>query len=310
VAAVREFSRFYTDALGLLGGGLLATPYSLTEARVLFELGQSESTGTRELRQRLGLDPGYLSRIVTRFESGGLVARTRSTADARRQVLRLTARGREAALDLDARSTAQVAGLLDGADAPQRTALVDALGTVRTILSRPADRLPVTLRPLRPGDLGWVLQRHGALYAQEYGWDVTFEGLVAQIVADYARSSAAAGHATDGHAADGHAAWIAELGGRPAGSVFCTRAADDVAQLRLLLVEPSARGAGVGTALVDECVRFAAGAGYREIMLWTNDVLVAARRIYERAGFRLDHEGGKPTFGADLTEQIWRRALP
>jgi DNA-binding MarR family transcriptional regulator/GNAT superfamily N-acetyltransferase len=300
VTAVREFSRFYTRVLGLLGGALLATPYSLTEARVLFELGQPGQLDTLDLRRRLGLDPGYLSRILSRFESAGLVERGRSAVDGRRQVLRLTARGREAFTDLDGRSTAQVAGLLAAASEGDRRALVGALATARAVLGgeRRSTRR-VELRPLRPGDLGWVVQRHGVRYAEEYGWDATFEGLVARIVGEYGESP----HPRQN-------AWIAELSGEPVGCVFCVRKDDDTAQLRLLLVEPSARGAGVGTALVDECLRFATAAGYREIVLWTNDVLVAARRIYERAGFRLEHEGPRPNFGARLTEQVWRRPLP
>jgi DNA-binding MarR family transcriptional regulator/GNAT superfamily N-acetyltransferase len=302
VAAVREFSRFYTRVLGLLGGAMLASPYSLTEVRVLFELAQPGPIGTLDLRRRLGLDAGYLSRILARFEGAGLVERERSTVDARRQMLRLTARGKEVFADLDARSTAQVAGLLAGASEADRRALVGALGTVRAVLGGGQHAAPgrVELRSLRPGDLGWVVQRHGLRYAREYGFDATFEGLVAQIVADYAASP----HAERQHA------WIAELEGAPVGSIFCTRKDDDVAQLRLLLVEPAARGAGVGTALVDECLRFATAAGYREIMLWTNDILHAARRIYERAGFTLEYEGPKPNFGAELTEQVWRRPLP
>jgi DNA-binding MarR family transcriptional regulator/GNAT superfamily N-acetyltransferase len=303
VAAVREFSRFYTDILGLLGEALLATPYSLTDARVLFEVARADTVDTLGLRQRLGLDPGYLSRILARFEAGGLVARERSTVDGRRQVLRLTARGREVFADLDARSTAQVSALLEGTGEPERQALVGALGTARTVLGRAkVPRDGVALRPLRAGDLGWVVQRHGVRYAAEYGFDASFEGLVAKIVADYAAAPEAV--------AARQSAWIAELAGEPVGSIFCTRRDDDVGQLRLLLVEPSARGAGAGTALVGECVRFAATAGYREIMLWTNDILVAARRIYERAGFRLEYEGARPNFGVHLTEQIWRRPLP
>lgn len=299
VRAVREFSRFYTGVIGLLGDYLLAAPYSLTEARVLYELGQADTVDTLDLRTRLGLDPGYLSRIVGKFEAAGLVVRDRSSADGRRQVLRLTDAGREVQLDLDGRSSAQVAGLLDGTPDVDREALVGALTTVRTVLSR-SDRGPVTLRPLRPGDLGWVVQRHGALYAQEHGFDVTFEGLVAQIVGEYGRT-------TDD---PGQGGWIAELGGLPAGSIFCTRKSADVAQLRLLLVEPTARGHGVGTALVDECVRFATGAGYREMMLWTQNHLDAARRVYQRAGFTLESEGPKPNFGQPgLVEQIWRRPL-
>jgi DNA-binding MarR family transcriptional regulator/GNAT superfamily N-acetyltransferase len=305
VLAVREFSRFYTGVIGLLGDYRLAAPYSLTEARVLYELGQADATDTLDLRTRLALDPGYLSRIVAKLDAAGLVTSERSTVDGRRQVLRLTDAGREVQQDLDARSSQQVAGLLDGAAGTEREALVGALATVRSILSRDpaAPRGPVSLRPLRPGDLGWVVQRHGARYAEEYGFDITFEGLVAQIVGEYGLTGG------DPDSGSYQAAWIAELDGEPVGSIFCTRKDEKVAQLRLLLVEPSARGAGVGTALVDECVRFATAAGYREMMLWTNDILHAARRVYQRAGFTLEYEGPKANFGVELTEQVWRRTL-
>jgi DNA-binding MarR family transcriptional regulator/GNAT superfamily N-acetyltransferase len=305
VLAVREFSRFYTGVIGLLGDYRLAAPYSLTEARVLYELGQADATDTLDLRTRLALDPGYLSRIVAKLDTAGLVASERSTVDGRRQVLRLTDAGRKVQRDLDARSSEQIAGLLDGTAATERRALVDALATVRTILSGTSavDRGPVSVRALRPGDLGWVVQRHGARYAEEYGFDITFEGLVAQIVGEYGLA------AGDPDSDSYQAAWIAELDGEPVGCIFCTRKDEKVAQLRLLLVEPSARGAGVGTALVDECIRFATAAGYRELMLWTQNILLAARRVYQRAGFTLEYEGPKPNFGVDLTEQVWRRNL-
>ncbi|WP_203927693.1 bifunctional helix-turn-helix transcriptional regulator/GNAT family N-acetyltransferase [Virgisporangium ochraceum] len=300
VLAVREFSRFYTGVIGLLGSYQLAEPYSLTEARVLYELGQADSADTLDLRTRLSLDPGYLSRIVAKLEAAGLVVRERSIVDGRKQVLRLTDAGREVQRDLDARSSAHVAGLLAHTSEPERRSLVSALSTVRTVLSS-HDTGPVTLRPLRPGDLGWVVQRHGQLYAAEYGWDVRFEGVVAGLCAEYATASAPDPR---------QAGWIAELGGGPVGSIFCMRRSDDVAQLRMLLVEPAARGHGVGTTLVDECLRFAKEAGYREIVLWTNAILHAARRIYERVGFTLDHEGEPPAWGGPVrAEQIWRRAL-
>jgi DNA-binding MarR family transcriptional regulator/GNAT superfamily N-acetyltransferase len=316
VLAVREFSRFYTGVIGLLGNYELAAPYSLTEARVLYELGQADSTDTLDLRTRLALDPGYLSRIVAKLEAAGLVVRERSTADGRRQVLRLTGTGREVQQDLDARSTAHVAGLLEGADETRRGSLVEALSTVRSVLAPhgpapvPAPSTaatPLTLRPLRPGDLGWVVRRHGVLYAAEYGWDVRYEGVVAGIVAHFA-AGCAAGYAAG--ARPRQRGWIAELRGEPVGSIFCMPRTDDVAQLRLLLVEPTARGAGVGSALVDECLRFAREAGYREISLWTNAILHAARHLYERAGFTLDHEGEPPAWGGRaLAEQVWSRAL-
>jgi len=301
VAAVREFSRFYTNLIGLLDTSLLDTPYPLTEARVLFELAQADPVDALDLRRQLLLDAGYLSRILARFAADGLVARERSSVDGRRQVIRLTERGRAVFADLDARSAAQVASLLDGTDEADRARLVEALHTARTVLTRPRTPSPsFRLRPPEPGDLGWVVQRHGVRYAAEYGWDASVEGLVAQIVGEYATSP---------HR-DRQRAWIAEVDGAPAGCVFCMRKDDEVAQLRLLLVEPAARGTGLGTRLVDECLRFATEAGYRELMLWTNDVLTAARRIYERAGFELVHEAPRPNFGAELTEQVWRRALP
>ncbi len=310
VLAVREFSRFYTGVIGLLGDYRLAAPYSLTEARVLYELGQADATDTLDLRTRLSLDPGYLSRIVAKLEAAGLVVRERSTVDGRRQVLRLTDAGREVQRDLDARSSAHVAGLLAHTGEPERRSLVSALSTVRAVLSSPPSATrqrqspgsgPVTLRSLRAGDLGWVVQRHGQLYAAEYGWDFRFEGVVAGLCAEYATASAPDPRQNG---------WIAELGGEPVGSIFCMRRGDDVAQLRMLLVEPTARGHGVGTVLVDECLRFAKEAGYREIVLWTNAILHAARRIYERAGFTLRHEGEPPAWGGPVrAEQVWGRAL-
>lgn len=300
VNAVREFNRFYTGVIGLLGNYQLAAPFSLTEARVLFELGQADSTDTLDLRTRLALDPGYLSRIVVKLESAGLLLRERSSVDGRKQVLRLTDAGRQVQRDLDKRSTAQVTALLHGTGEGERRSLVAALSTVRAVLSSRSTE-PLTLRPLRAGDLGWVVQRHGRLYSAEYGWDLRFEGVVAGIAAEYATVSA-----TDPR----QNAWIAELRGEPVGSIFCMRKTDEVAQLRMLLVEPAARGHGVGTALVDECLRFAKEAGYREIVLWTNAILHAALRVYERAGFALEHESDPPAWGGPaLAEQVWRRAL-
>src|SRR5689334_11484892 len=228
---VRAFNRFYTGVIGVLEEGLLETPYSLTEARVIFELAQAEATEVAELRRRLGVDAGYMSRILARFDADGLVTRERAAADARRQVIHLTAHGRSAFELLDARSAAETESLLYGLGARERRRLVEAMATIRGLLERPATAA-VSLRPLEPGDLGWVVERHGVLYAEEYGWDETFEALVARIVADYAaRADTVREHG-----------WIAEVGGERAGCIFCMRKDDEVAQLRLLLVEPSARG--------------------------------------------------------------------
>src|SRR5438270_4458486 len=299
VATVRAFNRFYTNVIGVLRGGLLGTPYSLTEARVLFELAQRPSTELVDLRRSLDIDAGYLSRILARFVSGGLAVRDRSAADGRRQAIRLTRRGRVAFAKLDRRSAKDIATLLSPLTGEDRRRLVGAMGVIRRLLEHSAAPPAFVLRPPGPGDLGWVVHRHGVLYADEYGWDETFEALVVGIVAYFAEH----------HDPRREAAWIAEVDGERAGCVFCVKKDDDVAQLRLLLVEPGARGSGIGTRLVEECMRFARRAGYARIMLWTNDVLVGARRIYERAGFRLVEEEPHHSFGHDLVGQNWWRDL-
>ncbi len=299
IAAVREFNRFYTNVAGLLREGLLDTPYSLTEARVLFELARTEEGEASHLRRWLDIDAGYLSRLLARFEADGLVARTRSTADGRRQVVRLTSAGRAVFTKLDARSSDQIRALLGRVPAGSRHRLTTAMTGIREVLDPGHQPASFVLRPPAPGDLGWVVSRHGALYAGEYGWDPSFEALVARIVADYAAR------------ADGQreACWIAEVNGGPAGCVFCMHKTDATAQLRLLLVEPHARGLGMGGRLVGECVSFARRAGYREIVLWTNDVLHAARRIYQRAGFQLVGSQPHHSFGHDLVAQDWQLPL-
>jgi DNA-binding MarR family transcriptional regulator/GNAT superfamily N-acetyltransferase len=299
VATVRGFNRFYTGVIGVLHEGLVGTPYSLTEARVIFELAQREATQVAELRRALDLDGGYLSRMLTRFEASGLVTKERSPADARRQIIRLTASGRDAYKTLDQRADEEIRALLAELGGDRRRRLIAAMETVQGVLGD-APRPPAyVLRPLRPGDIGWVVHRHGLLYAEEYGWDHTFEALVARIVADYVEQ----------RDPRREAAWIAEVDGEPAGSIFCVRKDDEVAQLRLLLVDPRVRGMGIGGRLVRECLRFAATAGYSQIMLWTNDVLTAARRVYERAGFELESEEAHRSFGHDLVGQFWRRGL-
>jgi DNA-binding MarR family transcriptional regulator/GNAT superfamily N-acetyltransferase len=299
VAAVRAFNRFYTPRVGVLGPRYLGTPHTLAEARVLFELGQAERLEVGELRRRMAIDAGHLSRVLARLDRQGLVARERSPYDGRRRLARLTGAGAEAFAALDRRATEDAAGRLSPLGDAERRRLVGALGEVRRLLDAAEPAPEVVLRAPRPGDLGWIVQRHGELYSEEYGWDASFEALVARIVADYAGR----------HDPAREVAWIAEAGGERAGCVLCVRAGDAVAQLRLLLVEPRARGLGIGARLVDECIAFARRSGYRELTLWTNDVLVHARRIYERAGFALIAEEPHHSFGHDLVGQTWSRPL-
>jgi DNA-binding MarR family transcriptional regulator/N-acetylglutamate synthase-like GNAT family acetyltransferase len=303
VAAVRGFNRFYTRLIGVLGEGIADSPYSLAEARVLFELARAEQIEVVDLRDRLGLDAGYLSRIVARFERDGLVRRERSPHDGRRLVLGLTGEGRDAFAVLDNQAAAEIEALLAGLDPRGRRRLLAAMRTIEGLFARPGGPgQPVTsyvLRPPEPGDLGWIVERHGALYAAEYGWDDEFEAWVAQTVADYRRRRDRAREAV----------WIAEVDGERAGCVGCVREDDETARLRWLLVEPAARGSGIGARLVDECLRFARRSGYRRITLWTYDVLADARRLYERAGFTLDDQHPERAFGHDLTQQNWSREL-
>jgi len=299
VAAVRAFHRFYTNVIGLLRQGLLRTPYSLTEARVIFELAQRDATELVELRRELDIDAGYVTRILARFEADGLVEKERSASDRRRHVVSLTARGRSVFAMLDRRSAEEVGAMLSRLGEAEQRRLVAAMGTIRGILEPSRRSEPFVLRPPQAGDFGWVIQRHGELYAEEYGWDESFEALVARIVADYVENRDPAREN----------AWIAELDGEPVGSVLCVRKEEGVAQLRLLLVEPRARGMGIGTELVERCVDFARHARYERIMLWTNDVLDDARRIYERTGFELEREEPHHSFGQDLVGQNWGRRL-
>jgi DNA-binding MarR family transcriptional regulator/GNAT superfamily N-acetyltransferase len=299
VAEVRAFNRFYTGVIGVLQEGLLSTPYTLSEARVLFELAHGDAVEVVDLRRALGLDAGYLSRILARFEADGLVRRSRSAADARRQVIELTDAGRAVDADLERRSNAQIAELIGSLGEADQRRLLGAMGTIRELLGEHPPAGMVVLRPPAPGDLGWVVQRHGAIYAREFGWDESFEALVARVVADYAA----------GHDPRREAAWIAEVDGAPVGCVMCVRRDETTAQLRLLLVEPTARGLGVGGRLVEECLRFARRAGYKRIMLWTYDATVDAHRIYQRMGFTLDEEKKARAFGHDMVEETWSKDL-
>ena len=299
VDALRAFTRFYTNIIGVLQEGLLKTPYSLTEARVIFELAQRPETEVAELRRSLDVDAGYLSRILSRFESDRLIAKDRSPADGRRSVITLTRSGHKVFEMLNQRSAEENQRLMARLSNEDQRRLLDAMRVIRDLLEGAPRSRAVVLRPSGPGDYGWVVQRHGALYAEEYGWDESFEALVARIVADY----------VDHRDPRRESAWIAEVDGEPVGCIFCVKKTDKVAQLRLLLVEPRARGAGIGARLVDECMRFARRAGYSEMMLWTNDVLTSARRIYERAGFKLVEEERHHSFGHDLVGQNWSVVL-
>jgi DNA-binding MarR family transcriptional regulator/ribosomal protein S18 acetylase RimI-like enzyme len=295
VAAVRAFNRFYTNVIGLVHGAYLDTPYSLTEARLLFELSQRDVTAVADLRRVLDIDAGYLSRVLARFEADGLVARQRSDADARRQDITLTTGGRAAAAELDARSASQIGELLAGVD---RHRLLGAMREITDLLGQPRQRA-VLLRPPAAGDLGWVLERHGAVYTEEFGWNSEFETWVATLVADYLRAP------DPGR----QAGWIAEVDGVRAGSAFCVAEDATTARLRMLLVEPWARGLGIGGRLVDEALRFARRAGYKRIVLSTYDLLVSAGRIYRAAGFTLTSEERERAFGHDLTAQVFARDL-
>ncbi len=300
VDRVRRFNRFYTKHIGVLHEGLLQSPFSLTEARVLYELASRDGPAASELGRELRLDAGYLSRILRGFEDGGLIRRTRSAVDGRQSQIRLTEAGRAAFVPLDRASRAQVGAMLGGLKEPEQRRLLAAMTTLQRLLEpQPEAGTPYLLRLHQPGDLGWIVHRHGVLYAQEYGWDERFEAMVAEIAAGFIRE----------HDPKRERCWVAERDGGIIGSVLLVRATDEVAKLRLLLVEPEARGQGVGARLVQECERFARAAGYRAIRLWTNSVLAAARRIYERAGYRLLEASPHRSFGHDLVGETWELKL-
>lgn len=301
VRAVRRFNRFYTRRIGILQEGLLKSPFSLTEARVIYELAQRGETTATELGAGLDLDAGYLSRILRAFHERRLIEKRSSDTDRRQTILSLTADGREAFARLDTASGLEIAAMLDGLPDDAQERLVGAMVTIEGLLDgireRPSSE--PRLRPPRTGDLGWVIHRHGVLYAREYGWDERFEALVADIVAAFLRD----------HDPARERCWIAELDGRRVGSVFLVHLSDEVAKLRCLLVEPEARGHGVGTRLVRACLDFARRVGYRKVTLWTNDVLQDARRLYEKAGFRLVHAQRNEDFGNNLIAETWELEL-
>ncbi|MUL43903.1 MarR family transcriptional regulator [Streptomonospora sp. PA3] len=314
VSAIRAFNRFFTRRVGVLKPGLLDSPWSLTEVRILYELRHRASVRALDLRRELDMDAGQLSRVLSRLQRNGLIGRSPSPEDGRRQIVELTEEGRRAAQTLDDRANEQVTALVSHLSAAERSRLIDAMATVRRLFDAPEARAadgqeaapaatapppgPV-LREPRPGDLGWVVERHGALYAAEYGWDSAFEAWVARLVADYGLPSDRPGQAL----------WIAEADGARAGCIACSREDERTARLRLFLVEPGARGRGVGTALIERCLDFARSAGYRAMVLSTYSVLADARRLYQAAGFRLVSSEPERAFGRDLTAQVWETDL-
>jgi DNA-binding MarR family transcriptional regulator/GNAT superfamily N-acetyltransferase len=300
IDAVRGFNRFYTRQIGVLREGLLQSPFSLTEARVLYEIAHRPQPTATELCQELGLDAGYLSRILSKFDKSGLVSRSASRSDGRRILLKLSAKGRRTFATLDIRQRGEVASMLRPISPAGQSELVLAMQRIESLLGGRSESRPYVLRAHQPGDMGWVIHRHGALYAQEYGYDEQFEALVAEIAARFIQN----------FDAKRERCWIAEKGGEIVGSVFLVKESKTVAKLRLLLVEPSARGLGIGKRLVDECIRFARQAGYRKIVLWTQSELPAARHVYQQAGFRLVEEKPHRSWGReDLVSEIWELDL-
>jgi DNA-binding MarR family transcriptional regulator/GNAT superfamily N-acetyltransferase len=299
VAAIRGFNRFYTRQIGVLDEGYLSSPFSLTESRVLYELSRRGSATATELCRDLGLDQGYLSRILARFGKQGLIVRTPSKSDARQSHVALTIEGRTAFAPLDGASHKAATTLLKRLAPADRGSLVEAMSRIEALLGAAKAEPPCTLRSPRPGDMGWIVHRQAVLYAEEYGWNEEFEALAAEIVAGFIKNFDPARERC----------WIAERDGAIVGSVFLVRDADEVAKLRLLYVEAKARGLGIGASLVDACVRQARAFGYRKLTLWTNDVLASARRLYETAGFRLVGEEPHHSFGKDLVGQNWELEL-
>lgn len=300
VRSVRSFNRFYTRKIGLLTEGHLDSPFSLTEVRVLYELAHRDRPVATEIAKDLGLDAGYLSRILLRFQKRDLIERTRSASDGRQSHLVLTQKGAGVLQPLDRAASREVSALLKPLSPVDQTRVVRAMGTVANILGgKLGANAPVVLRAHKPGDMGWVVHRHGVLYAQEHGWDERFEALVADIAAQFIHH----------YRPECERCWIAECAGEIVGSVFLVRESAKVARLRLLLVEPAARGMGIGARLVDECVRFARRVGYRKITLWTQQILHAAQHVYQKAGFQLVREEQHAEFGVPMTGQTWELDL-
>lgn len=299
VAAIRAFNRLYTRKIGVVDG-IASSPFSLAEARVLYELAHREQSTATDIRKELGLDPGYMSRILRDFERRKLVTREQSKTDERQRFLSLTAKGRRAFAPLDERSNRDVAAMLDELSPTERKQLVDAVQTVHRLLGGKAGpKIPHLLRQHQPGDMGWIVHRQAILYAEEYGWDGTYEALAAEIVAQFIKN----------YDPKRERCWIVEKDGARVGAVFVAKASDEIAKLRLLHVEPEARGLGIGKRLVEECVRFARQVGYSKMTLWTQSILHAARHLYKQAGFQVVREEQHHSFGKDLTAETWELDL-
>jgi DNA-binding MarR family transcriptional regulator/GNAT superfamily N-acetyltransferase len=299
--AVRRFNRFYTRRIGVLEESLLGSGLTLSQARIVFELGRRAEWTAGGMAAELGLDPGYVSRLLAGLEKRKLIARRPSPSDGRQAIVSLTARGRERYQFLDQHSSAEVSALLASLSASSRKRLLAAMTTIESVLDSTAPpQVPYIIRPPRPGDIGWVVSRHGALYAEEYGWDETFEGFAAEIAGQFVKN----------FDARRERCWIAEREGGIVGAVFLVSGPDDrTAKLRMLYVEPGARGLGIGQHLVEECRIFARSAGYARILLWTNSILTSARRIYEAAGYRLVKSEPHRSFGHDLVGETWELDL-
>jgi DNA-binding MarR family transcriptional regulator/N-acetylglutamate synthase-like GNAT family acetyltransferase len=300
IAAVRRFNRYYTRQIGVLRKTFLDSPYSLGEARVLYEIASCRAPTASDIARRLDLDPGYLSRVLRNFERGGLVRKRISPSDGRQSHLTLTPRGRKSFMPLEARSQRDTAAMLAKLKPADQARLTAAMATIETLLEgqvrdQPAKQQNYSLRAPSPGDFGWIVKRHAELYAREYRWREPFEGVCAQIVADFVNK----------YDASRERCWIAEIGGENVGTVMLVNDGDGVARLRLLLVEPKARGLGIGARLTDEAVRFARSAGYRKITLWTHSVLAAARRIYQEAGFKLMRSEEHQSWGQPVVSEHW-----
>ena len=304
VDIVRRFNRFYTRQIGVLNEGLLDSPFSLAEVRVLYEVAQSPNVTASELADELCLDAGYLSRILMGFRKRGLIARKRSPSDGRQSHLSLTKKGQETFVLLNARSQEEVGVMLNRLSVAEQARLVEAMRSIENLLEERAEiqaaaKAPYLLRPHQPGDMGWVTYRHGLLYSQEYGYDEQFEALVAEIAAKFVQN----------YDPKKERCWIAEQEGEIVGSVFLVKKSATIAKLRLLLVEPHARGLGIGRRLVSECERFARQAGYKKIFLWTQSELLSARHVYSAAGYRKVHEESHHSWGKDLVSETWELKL-
>lgn len=298
--AMRRFSRFYTRKIGVLEEGYNGTDLSLSEARVIYELAQHEGTTASVLVDVLGVNPGYVSRMLKGLAARGLVTRSPAPGDARQQNLQLTEAGQETFAALNARSRNDMLRLVGDLTAAQQKRLIRAMSEIETLLSADAEeRAPYILRPHQPGDLGWAVQQHGMLYAQQFGWDASFEGMAAEVAAKFLRDFDPVRER----------AWIAEKDGENIGCVFLVKQSEDVAKLRMLLVHPKARGLGLGKRLVEECIRFARAKGYKKITLWTNDILTTARHIYEKAGFKLVASEPHFSFGHHMVGETWELDL-